>query len=46
MPVFTEIKNRVQTLKEKIKGHHKWKMFLYAGIIVFILGIIWLTQTN
>ena len=35
MPVFTEIKNRVQTLKEKIKGHHKWKMFLYAGIIVF-----------
>lgn len=46
MPVFTEIKNRVQTLKEKIKGHHKWKMFLYAGIIIFILGIIWLTQTN
>ena len=46
MPVFNSIKNRVQNLREKTKGHHKWKMFLYAGIIIFILGIIWLTQTN
>ena len=46
MSVFGNIKKWVQNLRENAKGHHKWKMFLYAGIIVLILGIIWLTQTN
>lgn len=46
MSVFTGIKNRVQILKEETKGHHKWKMFLYAGIIVFILFFTWLFGTN
>lgn len=46
MSVFTGIKNRVQSIKEKTKEHHKWKMFLYAGIILIIFGAIWLTQTN
>ena len=46
MSVFKNIRSRVQALKEKTKGHHKWKMFLYAGIIVFILFFTWLFGTN
>lgn len=46
MSVFSNIKSRVQNLREKFKGHKKWKMFLYAGIIIFTSGVIWLTQTN
>lgn len=46
MSVFRNVKSRVQNLKKKTQGHHKWKMFLYAGIFILILGIIWLTQTN
>ena len=46
MSVFSNIKSRVQNLGEKLKGHKKWKMFLYAGILIFISGTIWLTQTN
>lgn len=42
MSVFKNIGSRVQALKEKTKGHHKWKMFLYAGIIVFVLFFTWL----
>lgn len=46
MSVFRNIKSRVQNLKEKIQGHHKWKMFLYAGIFILILVYIWLFYTN
>lgn len=46
MAVFGKIKSGVQSLKEKIKGHHKWKMFAYAAIILFIMGYIWLFYTN
>ena len=46
MSVFSNIKSRVQNLGEKFKGHKKWKMFLYAGILILILVTIWLTQTN
>ena len=46
MPVFSNIKSRVQNLGEKFQGHKKWKMFLYAGILILISGTIWLTQTN
>lgn len=46
MSVFGDIKNRVQNIRENAKGHQKWKMFLYAGIMILLLGIVWLTQTN
>lgn len=46
MSVYKEVRSRVQNLGEKFKGHHKWKMFLYAGIIVFILFFTWLFGTN
>lgn len=46
MLVFDKVKKRVNSIREKTKGHRKWKMFVYAGIIVFISGVIWLTQTN
>lgn len=46
MPVFNKIKNRVHCLREKTKGHRKWKMFIYAGIIVILAGYIWLFHTN
>lgn len=46
MLAFKNLKKGVQNIEEKIRGHHKWKMFLYAGIIVLILGVIWLMQTN
>ena len=46
MSVFSNIKSRVQNLGEKLKGHKKWKMFLYAGILILISMTIWLTQTN
>ena len=46
MSVFRNIQSRVQSLKKKTQGYHKWKMFLYAGIIILIAGVIWLTQTN
>ena len=46
MSVFSNIKSRVQNLREKFKGHKKWKMFLYAGILIFTMGYIWLFYTN
>ena len=46
MLAFKNLKKGVQNIEEKTRGHHKWKMFLYAGIIVLILCIIWLMQTN
>ena len=46
MAVFDKLKSGVQSLKEKTKGHHKWKMFIYAAIILFIMGYIWLFHTN
>ena len=46
MSVFRNVKSRVQNLKEKIQGHHKWKMFLYAGIFILVLVYIWLFYTN
>ena len=46
MSVFSNAKSRVQNLREKLKGHKKWKMFLYAGILILTSGVIWLTQTN
>ena len=46
MSVFGNIKSRVQNLGEKFKGHNKWKMFLYAGILILTLGYIWLFHTN
>lgn len=46
MAVFGKIKSGVQSLKEKTKRHHKWKMFAYAAIILFIMGYIWLFHTN
>jgi hypothetical protein len=46
MSVFNSFKDRVQNIKEKTKGHHKWKMFLYAGIIVSIMFFTWLFGTN
>ena len=46
MPVFDKVKRGVYSIREKTKGHRKWRMFIYAGIVVFISGAIWLTQTN
>lgn len=46
MPVFSNIKSRVQNLEEQFKGHKKWKMFLYAGILILGMGYIWLFHTN
>lgn len=46
MSVFRNVKSRVQNLKEKTQGHHKWKMFLYAGIIILMFGYVWLFYTN
>lgn len=46
MLAFKNLKKGVQNIEEKIRGHHKWKMFLYAGIIVLILVYIWLFHTN
>ena len=46
MSVFSNIKSRVQNLGEKFQGHKKWKMFLYAGILIFGMGYIWLFHTN
>ena len=46
MSAFSNIKNRVQNLGEKFKGHKKWKMFLYAGILILGMGYIWLFHTN
>ena len=46
MSVFSNIKSRVQNLGEKFKGHKKWKMFLYAGILILTMGYIWLFHTN
>lgn len=46
MPVFDKVKNGVYSIREKTKGHRKWKMFLYAGIILFLAGYIWLFHTN
>ena len=46
MSVFRNIQSWVQSLKKKTQGHHKWKMFLYAGIIIFILTYVWLFYTN
>lgn len=46
MSVFSNIKSRVQNLGEKFKGHKKWKMFLYAGILIFTMGYAWLFHTN
>lgn len=46
MPVFNKLKSGVQFLREKTKGHRKWKMFVYAAIILFVMGYIWLFHTN
>ena len=46
MSVYYKIKSRVQNIKDKTRGHHKWKMFLYAGIVVTLLFTVWLTSTN
>ena len=46
MSVFSNIKSRVQNLGEKLKGHKKWKMFLYAGILILTMVYIWLFHTN
>ena len=46
MAVFDKMKSGVQSLREKTKGHRKWKMFVYAAIILFIMGYIWLFHTN
>lgn len=46
MPVFDKIKDGVYPIREKTKGHRKWKMFIYAGIILFLAGYIWLFYTN
>lgn len=40
------LKKRVYNIKEKTSGHHKWKMFIYAGIIIIIFLYIWLFYTN
>ncbi len=40
MLAFKNLKKGVQSIKEKTRGHHKWKTFLYAGIIVLILVYI------
>ena len=44
--MFSEVKEWVQSIKEKLRGHHRWKTFAYAGIVVTCLFLIWLTQTN
>ena len=44
MPVFSNIKSRVQNLGEQFKGHKKWKMFLYAGILILGMGYIAVEQ--
>lgn len=46
MSVFGNIKKWVQNLRENAKGHHKWKMFLYAGIMIAVLFYIWLFYSN
>lgn len=46
MPVFDKVKKGVNSIREKTKGHRKWKMFLYAGILILSMGYIWLFHTN
>lgn len=46
MPVFDKVKKWVNSIREKTKGHRKWKMFIYAGIVIFLAGYIWLFYTN
>ena len=46
MSAYEKIKNGVSNLRQKVKGHHKWKMFLYAAIMIVIAFTIWLTSTN
>lgn len=44
--MFSEVKEWVQSIKEKLRGHHRWKTFAYAGIVVAILFYVWLFHTN
>ena len=44
--MFSKVKEWVQSIKEKFRGHHKWKMFVYAGVIVAILFYVWLFHTS
>lgn len=44
--MFDKAKKWVNSIREKTKGHHKWKMFIYAGIVIFLAGYIWLFYTN
>ena len=37
------MRERIEAL---IRGHHKWKMFLYAAILLIGGVVFWLTQTN
>lgn len=46
MPVFDKVKKGVNSIREKTQGHRKWKMSIYAGIIVILAGYIWLFHTN
>lgn len=46
MPVFDKVKKGVNSIREKTQGHRKWKMFIYAGIIIILAGYIWLFHTN
>lgn len=44
--MFDKVKKWVNFIREKTKGHRKWKMFIYAGIVIFLAGYIWLFYTN
>lgn len=44
--MFDKAKKWVNSIREKTKGHRKWKMFIYAGIVIFLAGYIWLFYTN
>lgn len=46
MSAFNRIKSWVSSIREKSKKHRKWKMFVYAAIVIFALFYIWLMYSN
>lgn len=39
-------KDKAARLRAKVRGHHKWKMFLYAAIVIACGFGIWISSTN
>ena len=44
--MFSKVKEWVQSIKKKLSGHHRWKTFAYAGIVVALSFYVWLFHTN